>query len=448
MSKLTQSELDIDLGKFIDHIEKRKWRALKYAAAIYLYSKSIKAENPELAERLKERSLVIRGCANVMEYDPEGKKVINLHRCGDRYCPICAHYRAVTLYKQNSEIMRRDPGKYVMITFTVPNCYGEALRENVVLMKKAYKKWAQTAVGSRTSSGYISGGIMSMEVTYNRDADKQGLPCFHPHFHMLAHVSDEYFEKVQADFAQRQKFRPYPRIKPGAAVQTSYTYINGSWEVVKRENKVYGEKYKWSEMQDALRLRWMQLIGIPIQDGLPLLQCEIHPVVPGEDGTYRGALLEVAKYMVKELEYSLDSKVIGTLLTQLRGMVQCRVIGSWFFIRREVVKEMKAEDERRKAEDKAKEEQSPILRKSRVFIVFDNLQGFRGRYHRVLYTYVPGWVDTMDDIRRDCGISHHRSKQEIERQRILDKVRHFLEIEKSDKFDLSVDFEQLKIEII
>ena len=89
-----------------------------------------------------------------------------------------------------------------------------------------------------------------------------------------------------------------------------------------------------------------------------------------------------------------------------------------------------------------------ILRKSRVFIVFDNMQGFRGGYHRVFYHYVPGWVDTMDDIRRDCGISHHRSKQEIERQRILDKVRHFLEIEKSANSDLSVDFEQLKIEII
>ena len=89
-----------------------------------------------------------------------------------------------------------------------------------------------------------------------------------------------------------------------------------------------------------------------------------------------------------------------------------------------------------------------ILRKSRVFIVFDHQRGSRGSYHRVTYNYVPGWVDTMDDIRRDCGISHHRSKQEIERQRILEKVRHYLKIEKSDKFDLSVDFEQLKIEIM
>ena len=330
------------LAKYLSKFQLRKYSSKKYYNSLVIYSNIVKNEqhDEERAAKILKRAFRVGACAGVLKVDSESQKIIGYKSCGDRFCPICAHRKAMEVYHVNQEIVKRCPGRYLFFTFTLPNCYGDFLAENVNFMWASFKKWRQNVSFDRkVSDGFCYGGLAALEVTYNPDLDAQGKPAYHPHIHYIAHVTDEYFDRIVPDLAFKDVFRPYAQIPPGTRSYTTYTYKNGSWAFVEAQEKSYSSQYKWSAVVDALRLRWMQILKLPVQPGCPLLQCDITVCQPDSSGSIDSSLLEVGKYMLKDTEYLRSPRVIGVLLEQLSGQIQYKYSGDW----RKVASVVKAE---------------------------------------------------------------------------------------------------------
>lgn len=369
-----------EFKKYLDTYVKRKRLSQKYASSLVAYSYMIQDKDPAAAQKVKERGWRVGACGNVMEVDKSTGKVVSIRSCGDRFCPICAHKKAMEYYHTNLELVARDPGHYAMMTLTLPNCYPEALGENIKLMRKSWNLYSFDWF----RDGLASGGISGLEVTFSPELQNRGLPSCHPHLHFLLHVSDEYYQELEEDMKHDQEFRPYPRVPFGVRENVSYTYRNGQWEVVQRSMKSYARAYKWRQTNDKIRERWQRIIGMPFVEGLPMVQCEIHPVVSrnGNDGL-EAACREVSKYILKCTEYAYNSFVVGTFLLQMDKVRQYTYLGSW--------RKLKAS----LAKDEEYCQKTQVLRNSEdiTYLVFDAHKSYY-----IPYDQIPGWVETIDDV--------------------------------------------------
>lgn len=417
------------LAGYLKTLGRRKNLSKKYASALAAYSKMV--DDPKRAEQILHRSWRVGVCSNVIRYDPVSHKVVDSKSCGDRFCPICAHAKAMRLYHINKQIIDQDPGKYLLITFTVPNCYPEALRENLNLMKKAYRAWYKSV--QFDNRGWLIGGIMGVEVTYNDEMHKRGLPCLHPHFHLLCHVTDKYYQTIIDDLPNGSRFRPYAQLPPGERVRTSYTYLNGSWQITEQVKKTYAQKYKYRETVDKLRRRWMDLIGFPVEDGCPLLQCDITPVDGRGDNTVEGACLEVSKYLVKATAYVYNPYIIGTMMEQMRSLAQYTYCGSW----RKLSVALIAKDE----EDYNVAKSKIVETSSYLYICYDD-----GNRSFGLYRSVPGWVETTDDVSQSIRQAKYQRRRRVQWKKQQEDIAHYHRVlGKAAPTRIEPVFEQLKI---
>ena len=115
-------------------------------------------------------------------------KLSNANFCKVRLCPMCSWRRSLKIFGQVSRVMDHVEEnynyKYIFLTLTVKNCYGEDLRDTLDLMTKAFNKMNQRKAFKQAVKGYFR----SLEVTYNKDED-----TYHPHFHMILAVNKNYF---------------------------------------------------------------------------------------------------------------------------------------------------------------------------------------------------------------------------------------------------------------
>lgn len=121
-------------------------------------------------------------------------EIIDTRLCGLRTCPICAKITAnrnerritKTLQEAQAKKVSRDGAEYKLlgITYTVPNCTGESLREELQNISRAVRRLLERCEKVKAiAKGYIYG----IEVTRN---EKTGL--FHPHIHIVLAVNKNY----------------------------------------------------------------------------------------------------------------------------------------------------------------------------------------------------------------------------------------------------------------
>jgi plasmid rolling circle replication initiator protein Rep len=152
-------------------------------------------------------------------------KLSNANFCKVRLCPMCSWRRSLKIFGQVSRVMdyveENYNYKYIFLTLTVKNCYGEDLRDTLDLMTKAFNIMTRRKAFKQAVKGYFR----SLEVTYDKDEfitdemylkkrdyySKIGLKVgdknpnfdkYHPHFHMILAVNDSYFTDTRYYLSQ------------------------------------------------------------------------------------------------------------------------------------------------------------------------------------------------------------------------------------------------------
>lgn len=106
---------------------------------------------------------------------------------------MCNWRRSLKIAFQNKKIIQavneRENVKWVFLTLTVRNVGGEELKDTMDLMTKAWNRFAGYVKFKRSIKGYFR----ALEVTRNWDKESEWYGTYHPHFHVLLAVPNDYF---------------------------------------------------------------------------------------------------------------------------------------------------------------------------------------------------------------------------------------------------------------
>lgn len=126
-------------------------------------------------------------------------KLTNANFCKVRLCPMCSWRRSLKIFGQVSRVMdyveENYNYRYIFLTLTVKNCYGEDLRDTLDLMTKSFNKLSERKAFKQAVKGYFR----SLEITYNKKDN-----TYHPHFHMILAVNKNYFTDDRVYLSQEK----------------------------------------------------------------------------------------------------------------------------------------------------------------------------------------------------------------------------------------------------
>lgn len=113
--------------------------------------------------------------------------------CKNRFCPICSKNKskkdAVEIKIMSEYVKKELKRRYLFVTFTAPNVFGNELKEEITRYNKAFDKLFKREKYKKVVKGYIR----KLEVTYNNNKKSKSYGTYHPHFHVLISVSSDYF---------------------------------------------------------------------------------------------------------------------------------------------------------------------------------------------------------------------------------------------------------------
>jgi plasmid rolling circle replication initiator protein Rep len=221
--------------------------------------------------------------------DDGWKKLIGANFCRDRLCPMCNWRRSRLLFRQIMDMLHKAREKrkmkFLHLTLTVRNVKSDELDQTVDMMFKGFKALTEK---KHEFDKAVVGWIRNLEITYNSDRDD-----YHPHFHCLLGVKPSYFD---------------------------------------------GDNYV--KHADWVKL-WQKACKLDYEPSVSIQRAR-----PKKEGqTEEVAVLEIAKYSVKDTDYIRDTeaetdKVIEVLANVLHGR---RLIGFGKLFRK-VRAELKQED--------------------------------------------------------------------------------------------------------
>lgn len=139
-------------------------------------------------------------CSNFLEFRltvANDLKLTNANFCKVRLCPMCSWRRSLKIFGQVSRVMdyveEFHNYRYIFLTLTVKNCYGEELKDTLDLMTKSFNGMTRRKSFKQAVKGYFR----SLEITYNKKDN-----TYHPHFHMILAVNDSYFKDTRIYLTQ------------------------------------------------------------------------------------------------------------------------------------------------------------------------------------------------------------------------------------------------------
>lgn len=178
------------------------------------------AEYANDIDRWEDKEKRVRDCGtwlmgDLYERDGEQKYVLTgANFCRTMLCPMCQWRRALKLYSTMLRVWQYvfddyhaiefDESKHrvlpqlraLLLTLTVPNVLGGDLRRTVLDMSDG---WSRLRKLVRFDA--IKGYYRCLEVTYNASTD-----TYHPHYHVLLLVTDDYFDKSKVDYIHHDEW--------------------------------------------------------------------------------------------------------------------------------------------------------------------------------------------------------------------------------------------------
>lgn len=161
----------------------------------------------------------VLGCGNYLQFaihkETGDRHLIGADFCRDRLCPMCNWRRSLRVFSDLSEVLSvalADESEYVpvFLTLTVKNCAPELLRQHLVAMSAAWNRFTMILPVKRAFCGWFR----CMEITYNRKDN-----TMHPHFHVVMLAKKGYFDSP--DYLSIHKIVKYWR----QALQVDYDPI-------------------------------------------------------------------------------------------------------------------------------------------------------------------------------------------------------------------------------
>ena len=122
--------------------------------------------------------------------------------CQCRLCPMCQWRRSLVIFHQVHDLVHEHLKHFktdvpVLLTLTVPNVQKEGLIDRISLMQKSWDK----LVKRRNVKRICRSWFRALEVTYNAERDD-----YHPHFHVLMLVPENYFRKQYDLYIERDEW--------------------------------------------------------------------------------------------------------------------------------------------------------------------------------------------------------------------------------------------------
>ncbi len=221
-------------------------------------------------------------------------KLSNANFCKVRLCPMCSWRRSLKIFGQVSRVMDHVEEnynyKYIFLTLTVKNCYGEDLRDTLDLMTKAFNKMNQRKAFKQAIKGYFR----SLEITYNKDEN-----TYHPHFHMILAVNDSYF----------------------------------------KDTRIYLTQNDWTEL-------WKSCLKV---DYIPVV--DVRKIKENKDKDFGKVVAETAKYTVKAEDFlirdergNIQENLTDEVVEILDNALHRKRLTSFGFIFKEIHKELNLDD--------------------------------------------------------------------------------------------------------
>lgn len=238
----------------------------------------------------------VLSCGHYLEFathiETGQRTLIGADFCRDRLCPMCSWRRSLRVFSDLSKVFDEVCGEGsgyvpVFLTLTVKNCRPEELKSQLVTMQAAWNAFNRVLPVKRAFCGWFR----CLEITYNKKDD-----TMHPHYHVMMLADRDYFSSP--DYLSIHKIVKYWR----QALHCDYDPV-----------------------------------------------CHIRRIKPKKNCTenVRSAVLEVAKYAVKDTDYiypndqDLTDYVVENLAVALNGV---RLV-AYGGILKQVAKKLKANDD-------------------------------------------------------------------------------------------------------
>lgn len=177
----------IDIDKFGNE---RPWKEKK--------EKTIQLAESYIRLGMKKGYRVME-CSTYLEYkklrDETEKKLKNANFCRVRLCPMCSWRRSKKIYGQTSKVMTealKDKNyRFIFLTLTVKNVYGDELSSTLDNMFKSFHRMFRRAIIKKS----VIGWFRALEVSHNLDETSKDYDTYHPHFHIILMVDNSYFSR-------------------------------------------------------------------------------------------------------------------------------------------------------------------------------------------------------------------------------------------------------------
>jgi len=160
----------------------------------------------ELPELIRYGDL-LEGCGRELCYEAceiveHGKKLRRANFCKVRSCSMCQWRRSLVVRSQVLDLakvhLERHPTDVpVMLTMTVPNVSGKDLNKKIDEMARGLKRFIKRKVVRNVVRSWFK----SLEVPRNRKRKD-----WHPHFHVLLMVPEEYFRRSSGLYLERDEW--------------------------------------------------------------------------------------------------------------------------------------------------------------------------------------------------------------------------------------------------
>lgn len=174
-----------DTGELLQ--DKTDWRTLKLKSSAV---SNVMIGNDNYWLKRSERMLECGSLLRFAVTRTGDKRLISAQFCRDRMCPACQKRRSLAMFHQVKDVCislqsEYKSTAYLLLTLTVPNVPINELKSEMKTMNSAWLKMTKRAEFKKG----IWGWFKALEVTYNKKAD-----TYHPHFHVLLAVPNEYFK--------------------------------------------------------------------------------------------------------------------------------------------------------------------------------------------------------------------------------------------------------------
>jgi len=273
--------------EYFNKLRQRKNTAIKNILFMHTLWQEYQSINKMISYTIRKRAERMENCLSFWKWDKYRiNKVMHLKkvsRCKDMFCPNCrrvAVYKAIINFSPHFDrLLMRGFNPY-LVTLTVPNVKGSNLSEEIYKMNKAFSlfwRWLYKPFSKNGSyyGGYKDrlfeavGAVKVLEV----NVQKSDYNMFHPHFHVLMFLKDDFYGFFYKD------------------IEGGYQYRTGSF-IYYSQADIFIQKL-WKMAYDRISISSYKDVSNNWQDNYI---CDIRELVMPK------GLYEVFKYSFKDID--------------------------------------------------------------------------------------------------------------------------------------------------